>query len=65
MGDEPYVMLLINPAAGDGMVHTLYEPRGYKGNEDSISWKDFPVDCLNSAVAQCAWSAGRGCSGTW
>lgn len=27
--DEPYVTLMVNPAAGDGKVHALYETWGY------------------------------------
>ncbi|KOT85992.1 acetyltransferase [Streptomyces rimosus subsp. pseudoverticillatus] len=27
--DEPYVTLMVNPAAGDGKVHALYESWGY------------------------------------
>ncbi|WP_181786953.1 GNAT family N-acetyltransferase [Streptomyces phytophilus] len=28
--DEPYVTLMVNPAAGDGKVHALYETWGYE-----------------------------------
>ncbi|MDH6630059.1 GNAT superfamily N-acetyltransferase [Streptomyces sp. LBL] len=28
--DEPYVTLMVNPAAGDGKVHTLYQSWGYE-----------------------------------
>ncbi|MEK2473678.1 MULTISPECIES: GNAT family N-acetyltransferase [Streptomyces] len=28
--DEPYVTLMVNPAAGDGRVHRLYETWGYE-----------------------------------
>ncbi|MFD7713078.1 GNAT family N-acetyltransferase [Streptomyces sp. NPDC059786] len=28
--DEPYVTLMVNPAAGDGKVHALYESWGYE-----------------------------------
>ncbi len=28
--DEPYVTLMVNPAAGDGKVHTLYKLWGYE-----------------------------------
>ncbi|ANZ18558.1 GNAT family N-acetyltransferase [Streptomyces noursei] len=29
--DEPYVTLMVNPAAGDGKVHHLYQTWGYEG----------------------------------
>lgn len=29
--DEPYVTLMVNPAAGDGKVHALYRSWGYEG----------------------------------
>ncbi|GFH38310.1 hypothetical protein SCWH03_45520 [Streptomyces pacificus] len=28
--DEPYVTLMVSPAAGDGKVHALYESWGYE-----------------------------------
>lgn len=36
-GDEPYVTLMVNPAAGDGKVHALYKSWGYEDTGQSRS----------------------------
>lgn len=35
--DEPYVTLMVNPAAGDGKVHALYKSWGYEDTGQSRS----------------------------
>jgi hypothetical protein len=41
--DEPYVTLMVNPAAGDGKVHALYSSWGYEGIGQSQPSPTSPV----------------------
>lgn len=41
--DEPYVTLMVNPAAGDGKVHALYASWGYEDIGQSQPSPDSPV----------------------
>lgn len=41
--DEPYVTLMVNPAAGDGKVHALYESWGYEDIGQSQSSPTSPA----------------------
>lgn len=42
-GDEPYVTLMVNAAAGDGKVHALYRSWGYKDIGQSQPSQASPV----------------------